>query len=402
MSFYDAPPGMDYGGPFYDPSMMGPLYPPPMGGGMMGGRGMMMPQRGLRELAADGVVQGTGGPMGANQQSQVSLIFFRRPAAAVGKIFTDTERPLLIVSRRQYDTDEQNFRRRGGRRSMAEARGMRQRQDGMGGRSMGDYGGGRSMGAYGRDSFGMRGGGGPMDPRMMDPRMRGPMGGGGPGPFGRDSAVARMSLKDMAARTTRSYDAEVISSMNRASPSVGGGGGGDGAGAASGQGGPVRGNTLDPTTRMSSEYVPLSAIYGPGGTAAADPPPAADRSPPLTNAGPPLPPSVIDTRARAVVDDVTAPPRAASYSPPSTVTTARTVRPSVALVTSKGVRKESSQGSGFVVAFDDAVAEGAEGDEDVDRCHVLTSAHVAPPGWKVRLVRKRFEASFPFRFRRTS
>ena len=74
MSFYDGPPGMGYDGPFYDPSMMGPLYPPP---NMMGrGMGMMPPQRGLRELAADrdGVFQGTGGPMGANQQSQVSLI----------------------------------------------------------------------------------------------------------------------------------------------------------------------------------------------------------------------------------------------------------------------------------------------------------------------------------------
>ena len=95
---------------------------------------------------------------------------------------------------------------------MAEARGMRQRQDGMGGRTMGGYAYGGGMG---RDSFGMRGGGGPMDQRMMDPRMRGPMGGGPGGPFGRDSAVARMSLKDMAARTTMSYDAEVISSMRR-------------------------------------------------------------------------------------------------------------------------------------------------------------------------------------------
>ena len=247
---------------------------------------------------------------------------------------------------------------------MAEARGMRQ-----------GYGGG----GMGRDSFGMRGGGGPMDPRMMDPRMRGPMGGGPGGPLGRDSAVGRMSLKDMAARTTMSYDAEVISSMNRASPP---GQGGDGATSPVQEGG-VRGNTLDPTNRMTStsEFVPLSAIYGPGGTATADPPgPTMDRSPPLSNTGPPLPPPVIDTRARAVVDDV-APPRPTLSSPASTVKTARDVRPSVALVTSKGMRKESSQGSGFVVAFDDAVAEG---DLDVDRCHVLTSAHVAPPGWKVR------------------
>ncbi|EJK77078.1 hypothetical protein THAOC_01114 [Thalassiosira oceanica] len=80
-----------------------------------------------------------------------------------------------------------------------------------------------------------------------------------------------------------------------------------GRGGVTGPGGGVRGNTLvDPTNRMSasSEFVPLSAIYGPGGTAAADPPgPTMDRSPPLTNAGPPLPPPVIDTRARAVADD---------------------------------------------------------------------------------------------------
>jgi hypothetical protein len=55
------------------------------------------------------------------------------------------------------------------------------------------------------------------------------------------------------------------------------------------------------------------------------------------------------------------------------------------------VRKENSQGSGFVVAFDDsAMEEEEEENEDddeegpmKDRVHILTSAHVAPPGWKV-------------------
>jgi S1-C subfamily serine protease len=51
----------------------------------------------------------------------------------------------------------------------------------------------------------------------------------------------------------------------------------------------------------------------------------------------------------------------------------------VVLVTSSGVRNENSQGSGFVVEFDDS-----EDDVDeMDRCYILTSAHVAPPGWKV-------------------
>ena len=99
-----------------------------------------------------------------------------------------------------------------------------------------------------------------------------------------------------------------------------------------------------------------------------------DRSPPL-NVGPPPPPPlpVIDTNAMSMSDL------------PQTIQAARIVRPSVVLVTSKGVRKESSQGSGFVVAFDDSGMDDDDDDDDIikDRVHILTSAHVAPPGWKV-------------------
>jgi len=69
---------------------------------------------------------------------------------------------------------------------------------------------------------------------------------------------------------------------------------------------------------------------------------------------------------------------------PLTIQAARSVRPSVVLVTSKGVRKENSQGSGFVVAFDDTAAMDDDDDDEMkDRVYILTSAHVAPPGWKV-------------------
>jgi len=144
-----------------------------------------------------------------------------------------------------------------------------------------------------------------------------------PGPFGRDAAAGRASLKDMAARTTRSYDAEVISTMNRSNPRVG---------------------TLpsDGAGVGSSQYVSLSGIYGRQGSSG--PGSTVERSPSINNMGPPPPPDpsvVVD--ADAVPTDL-----------PPTVQTARSVRPSVVLVTSKGVRKESSQGSGFVVAFDDA------------------------------------------------
>lgn len=101
-----------------------------------------------------------------------------------------------------------------------------------------------------------------------------------------------------------------------------------------------------------------------------------DRSPPLS--GGPSPPlsrqPIIDTNAMSMGEL------------PQSIHTARTVRPSVVLVTSEGVRKENSQGSGFVVAFDDSAMEEEEDEDDdlvKDRVHILTSAHVAPPGWKV-------------------
>jgi S1-C subfamily serine protease len=66
---------------------------------------------------------------------------------------------------------------------------------------------------------------------------------------------------------------------------------------------------------------------------------------------------------------------------PPTIHVSRNVRPSVVLVTSKGVGNANSQGSGFIVEFgDDSTLDV---DDMKDRCHILTSAHVAPPGWKV-------------------
>lgn len=132
------------------------------------------------------------------------------------------------------------------------------------------------------------------------------------------------------------------------------------------------GSPSDPTS-TASQYVPLSSTYGPQAT---------ERSPPLSVGAPP-PEPVIETQATPDVASETSSSSSlsSSSSTPSTVQTAREVRPSVVLVTSTGVRNENSQGSGFVVEFDDA------GDdtniEEVDRCYILTSAHVAPPGWKV-------------------
>lgn len=194
----------------------------------------------------------------------------------------------------------------------------------------------------------------------IDPFVRGP-GGGQPGPFGRDNAVGRTSLKDMASRTTQSFDAEVINSMNQRSNAPAGGLG------LNGEVGGERKGTTTSTTSTSSQYVPLSSTYGPRSSA-----PVMDRAPPL-NVGPPPPPppAFIDTNA-------------VRMELPQTIQAARSVRPSVVLVTSKGVRKENSQGSGFVVAFDDfSIDEDDDDDELKDRVHILTSAHVAPPGWKV-------------------
>ncbi|KAL7445579.1 hypothetical protein ACHAXM_009935 [Skeletonema potamos] len=237
---------------------------------------------------------------------------------------------------------------------------------------------GPDMRRRGRGGGGPRRGPGPMGPdgMGMGDMGRGMGGGpsmgwgpGGPGPqFGRDKAVGRMSLKDMAARTSQSYDAEVISSMNNRNknnnnniqlP-------GDSMGPVMGQ---QRAGGSNPTS-TASQYVPLSSTYGPQ---------AMERSPPLTVGAPPPPPPIIETRASPDFTSETS--SSSSSSTPSTVQTARSVRPSVVLVTSTGVRNENSQGSGFVVEFDDARDDNDI--EEVDRCYILTSAHVAPPGWKV-------------------
>jgi len=296
--------------PIYD-DFDGPFLPPGMGGpGMMGGPGdRMMEGRWGPGMRRNGRGGGRGGPR-------------RGPGGPMGP----------------------------------DGMGMSGEMDGRG--PMRGEMGGRGMG--GGPSMGGPGGWGPGGP-----------GGQGPGGFGRDKAVGRMSLKDMAARTTQSYDAEVISSMNNRNNNNNGQSlPGDSMGPMMNQqrGG---GSPSDPTS-TASQYVPLSSTYGPQAT---------ERSPPLSVGAPP-PEPIIETRAKPDVEtSSSASSSSSSSSTPSTVQTARSVRPSVVLVTSTGKCNENSQGSGFVVEFDDA---GDDTDiEEVDRCYILTSAHVAPPGWKV-------------------
>ncbi|KAL7520478.1 hypothetical protein ACHAWX_005203 [Stephanocyclus meneghinianus] len=188
-------------------------------------------------------------------------------------------------------------------------------------------------------------------------RMDGPPPYGVPPPFGRDNAPARMSLKDMAARTATSFDAQIINSMNNR-PNARAGSPAAlpettvGFGSANTQ----RGAPTGASTSTSSQYVPLNAV-------------SADRAPPLT-VSPPTPPPFADSNP--MMPEL-----------PPTIHVSRIVRPSVVLVTSKGVGNANSQGSGFVVAFDEDSVLDVDTDEMKDRCHVLTSAHVAPPGWKV-------------------
>lgn len=219
---------------------------------------------------------------------------------------------------------------------------------------------------------------------------------GGPpgGPFGRDNAMSRMSLKDMAARTTPSYDAGADTSNRRPNArgefQAGGGGGSPttasttstnsqyvplssqyGGGSQRRDGGPVMDRNPVP---LSSMYGPRPGAEGPGGGPGA----VMDRSPPLNTQGPPPPVEqpFIDNNVMSV----------GNGELPQTIQAARSVRPSVVLVTSKGVRKENSQGSGFIVAFDDTATNDIDDEDDVDfkdRAYILTSAHVAPPGWKV-------------------
>ena len=298
---------LDWVGPPFD----GPMLPPP-------GYGRGMRPGGQGDYA--GVITGSGGPYGANQMNP-------------------------------------NYYRRGGGSSVRRGSGGSARP-----------GGGLGMGGQRGMMGGMPGVVAGVDPFVYPESFRNTQ-----GPyFGRDNAFGRMSLKDMAQRSTQSFDAEVIKSMNNRANSrraeLGGGGGG-GSSFPVEAGGERRGTTTS-TTSTSSQFVPLSSIYGPRSS-----PPIVDRSPPLSG-GPPLPTPllpIIEANAM-VLGDL-----------PLSVQTARSVRPSVVLVTSEGVRKENSQGSGFVVAFDDSATEDVNEDDDVmkDRVFILTSAHVAPPGWKV-------------------
>ena len=310
MSYYGD--DLDWGGPPFD----GPMIPPPPGYG----RGMRPGMQG--DYA--GVIAGSGGPYGANQMNP-------------------------------------NYYRRGGGSNVRRGSG-----GGSARPSVGGGGGGLGMGGQRGMMGGMPGVIAGVDPFVYPDSLRNAQ----QGPyFGRDNAFGRMSLKDMAQRSTQSFDAEVIKSMNNRANSRRNELGGGGSSFPVEAGGERRGTTTS-TTSTSSQYVPLSSIYGPRSS-----PPIMDRSPPL-NGGPPLPTPllpIIEANAM-VMGDL-----------PTSVQTARSVRPSVVLVTSEGVRKENSQGSGFVVAFDDSAMEDEDDDNDgiKDRVFILTSAHVAPPGWKV-------------------
>ncbi|KAL7550346.1 hypothetical protein ACHAWF_015047 [Thalassiosira exigua] len=366
MSYFGGP---EWDAPPYEMGPVGPVMPPPGYG-----RGM-------------GVVQGTGGPYGANQSSPN---YYRRGGGRGFRRGAVPGRPGSGV---------------GG------AGGSAMGGDGMGGVSMGGGGMGDNMGGVSM--------GGNMGP--FDPFVGGPMGQGGP--FGRDNAVGRTSLRDMAARSTTSFDAEVINRMNGSarlgSQNAGGASGGDsGSASGAGRGDRTRGQQQRQQQRrpqpaassfgaasspgpfpgrggpasINSQYVPLSSTYGPPATRGPPVPtmPGMGRSPPLSVAPPPPPQAYADEGVASATGRTGGATSASSGTTvPPTVRTARTVRPSVVLVTSEGVRKENSQGSGFVVAFDDGGVDEEEDDDDdddgfeKDRVHVLTSAHVAPPGWKV-------------------
>lgn len=65
-----------------------------------------------------------------------------------------------------------------------------------------------------------------------------------------------------------------------------------------------------------------------------------------------------------------------SYADPRQV--ARSVRPSVALIVPVGVRNSTARGSGFVVGVDEALA-------DESSIYILTAAHVAQPGHRIKV-----------------
>ena len=178
----------------------------------------------------------------------------------------------------------------------------------------------------------------------------GPMGSPPPGyagPFGRDEAFGRTSLKDMAMRSTTSFDQQIINSMNTRPNAR--------------AGSPPALPDSSEATSTSSQYVTLNNAV------------AADRAPPLPVRPPPQSDPYMNMDMGAMP-----PPEL-----PPTIHVSRIVRPSVVLVTSKGVGNANSQGSGFIVEFGDDSSSLDVDEEMKDRCHILTSAHVAPPGWKV-------------------
>lgn len=86
------------------------------------------------------------------------------------------------------------------------------------------------------------------------------------------------------------------------------------------------------------------------------------------------PPSFARSKASFLPLHATAHPD--SYADPRQV--ARSVRPSVALIVPIGVRNSTARGSGFVVEVDEALADELS-------IYILTAAHVAQPGHRIKV-----------------
>jgi len=79
-----------------------------------------------------------------------------------------------------------------------------------------------------------------------------------------------------------------------------------------------------------------------------------------------------------------------SNTPDAAVHVAESVQPSVVLVTPKGVRNMTARGSGFILKQEDvpdAVVLAAKRKNDDGGTYIITSAHVALPGYSIEIAR---------------
>jgi len=352
MSFYDP----EWDGPPFDPRMAyPPPYPPP---GYGGGRFRGMPPQNLRELAAGNGGGGNIGAGGRNAMYNDNYVPYPNNMPPGG----DGRQQQQLRGMR--GTNSNYFRRN--------PQQQQQQQQQM-----------------------------PQDPFLRQSLRNTDAWSSQPG-FGRDNAPSR-SLKDMAAQSN-SFDAMTISAMNqRGNPLKGEGEvGAIQRGVGGGLGPPALPDEF--TSELSSGQVPFSPVRAGG---------VRSSSSNQNNNAPTQPPSGGRSSEyvplNALSDTVRPPSPMSPYGPPGmmgdplmidlppTVQVARTVRPSVVLVTSVGKRNENSQGSGFVVEFDDGLDTDDDDSEDSQkiRCHLLSSAHVAPPGWKITVSFPSMDRKFP-------